>query len=162
MKVKFQNFLERFPEVELPVTLSDETLLAFSKENLPLQPLMIQQHINLFEDLELDEFTEYIPCFKIPKTDFFHAVVYWRGSLLDYQFILITYDKNGDFIDSKTLAGTFSDGNVITKSVATIDEDWMIYVVSGQQANTANAYNAASSKTTELELLPDGIIVVGE
>ena len=158
MKIKFQDFLLKFPEVELPVTLNDETLSVFSKENDPISSLMAQQHINVFEDTEMDDMTEYVPCFKIPNTEGFHAVVYWKAALLNYQFVLITYDKSGNFIDSRTLAGTTSNGELVIKSVATIGEDWTIYLVSGAQDVHSPFYDAGTSTTTEIELGPDGII----
>jgi hypothetical protein len=158
MKIKFQDFLLKFPEVELPVTLSEETLTIFSKENPPINTLMAHQFINVFEDNDMDDMTEYIPCFKVPKTENFHAVVYWKAELLNYQFVLITYDKSGNFIDSHTLAGTTSNGELVIKSVATFGEDWSIYIVSGAQETNADMYDAGTSTTTELELAPDGVI----
>ena len=158
MKIKFQDFLLKFPEVELPVTLSEETLTIFSKENPPISTLMAHQFINVFEDSDMDDMTEYIPCFKVPKTENFHAVIYWKAELLNYQFILITYDKSGNFIDSRTLAGTTSNGELVIKSVATFGEDWSIYIVSGAQETKADMYDAGTSTTTELELAPDGVI----
>ncbi|MFT4759922.1 MAG: hypothetical protein ACI9XO_001793 [Paraglaciecola sp.] len=158
MKLKFQDFLLRFPEVELPVTLSDETLTVFSNENPPINSLVAHQFINVFEDTDMDDMTEYVPCFKIPKTENFHAVVFWKAGLLNYQFVLMTYDKSGNFIDSRTLAGTTSNGELVIKSVATFGEDWSVYIVSGAQDTTAEMYDAGTSTTTELELAPDGVI----
>lgn len=158
MKVKFQDFLFKFPEVELPVTLSEETLAVFSKENDPINSLMAYQFINVFEDNDMDDMTEYVPCFKVPKTENFHAIVYWKAELLNYQFVLMTYDKAGNYIDSRTLAGTTSNGELVIKSVATFGEDWSIYIVSGAQETTADIYDAGTSTTTELELAPDGVI----
>lgn len=158
MKIKFQDFLLKFPEVELPVTLSDETLAVFSKENEPMASIMAHQYINIFEEQEMDDMTEYIPCFKVPNTENFHAVVYWKAELLNYQFVLITYDKSGNFIDSRTLAGTTSNGELVIQSVATFGEDWSIYIVSGAQEVQAAIYDAGTSTTTELELGPDGVI----
>ena len=159
MKIKFQDFLLKFPEVDLPITLSEETLAVFSKENEPINSLMAHQFINVYEDKDMDDMTEFVPCFKIPKTDAFHAVVYWKAELMNYQFILMTYDKSGNFIDSRTLAGTTSNGDIVLQSVATIEEDWMIYIVSGAQALRNQTYDAGTSTTTDLELLPDGLIV---
>ena len=78
-----------------------------------MSSLMAHQFINVFEDNDMDDLTEYVPCFKIPKTDGFHAVIYWKAELMNYQFVLITYDKAGNFIDSRTLAGTTSNGEIV-------------------------------------------------
>ena len=87
--VEFSNFLERFPEIDLPVTLGDEMHMTFSSENKPLQSLMINQHLLRAEEKEPDEFTEFIPCFRVKETISFHAIVYWRAGLLDLSLIHI-------------------------------------------------------------------------
>ena len=157
--VSFGQFLEMFPLVNLPVTLGEETHRAFSRENEPLQAALIEQWIVPLEGA-LDEFSEVIAGFRIPETHDFHAVVYWKAALLTYQYILVTFEKNGTVIDRRVIAGMHSDQRAITQSVATIEEDWMIYVVTGQ-VNTGNDqdYNPESSKAFEMELLSDGKIV---
>ena len=78
---------------------------------------------------------------------------------MDYQYILMTYTKTGDLIDQRAIAGTFSDGKVLTQSVATLDEDWVISIASGQADAKQSEYNASSSRAYQLELLPEGRIV---
>ncbi|MBK8043542.1 MAG: hypothetical protein IPK21_13315 [Haliscomenobacter sp.] len=56
------------------------------------------------------------------------------------------------------LSGTISIENTLIQSVATIDEDWEILVVSGQAAE-GTLYQASSSSSFRLELLPEGQIV---
>ena len=157
--VEFNNFLERFPEIDLPVTLGDEMHMTFSSENLPLQSLMINQHLLRAEDKEPDEFTEFIPCFRIKETISFHAIVYWRAGLLDYQYIMATFDKEGNVLDRRVLGGTHVEGDIITKSIPTIDSDWTIHVVSGQGKANENVYDSGTSTKFELELLPEGTVV---
>lgn len=159
LRIKFPDFLERFPEIELPITLSEDLHLTFSEKNQPFNPLMIEQYILAIESEEPDELTEFIPCFRIPETHDFYAVVYWKAGLMNYQYIMATFDKGGNLVDKRVLGGTYSDGNIITRSIATIDLDWMIYVVSGQTDSQDNAYDAGTSKAFDLELLPDGQIV---
>ena len=151
----FGKFLGHFPEIDLPVTLNDEILSVFSEKNPPLSQVNIGEFI-LPYDPDTDEFTEYIPCFKIPQTHNFHAVVFWKGGLMNYHFTLATYTKEGQMIDARAIAGTYSDGRLLTKSIATIDEDWIILIVSGQNDHASSEYQAASSKTHQLELLPEG------
>ena len=159
-KVSFAHFLEKFPELPLPITLNNEAHHAFSRENDPLSPLMIEQYILPLEDLVVDEFTEFVACFRIPETHGFHAVVYWRASLLDYQYKLATFTRKGELIDIRIIAGTFSDGETLIQSFATIEEDWEILVVSGQvKTGQKEPYDASSSTTYSLELLPDGTII---
>ena len=151
----FGNFLEHFPEIELPVTLNDEILIIFSEKNPPLSQVNIREFI-LPYDPDVDELTEFVPCFRIPETHNFHAVVYWKGGLMNYNFTVATYTKEGQMIDARVIAGTYSDGKLLTKSIGTIDEDWMIFIVSGQNDHASSEYQAASSKTHQLELLPEG------
>lgn len=156
--VKFVHFLEKFPEIDMPITLGEETHHHFSRNNDPLPGLMISQYILPLEE-NLDELTEFVPCFSIKGTDNFHAIVYWRAGLMNYQYILAAFTKKGLLIDKRVIAGTFSDGKVLTQSVATIDEDWIISIASGQSENESTEYTAASSTAYQLELLPDGKIV---
>ncbi|MEZ5055712.1 MAG: hypothetical protein R2879_01610 [Saprospiraceae bacterium] len=157
-KIRFPHFLEKFPEVEMPVTLGENTHLEFSKVNDPLPDLMVEQFIMAWEDTLRDEFTEYIACFQIAKVKEFHAVVYWRAGLMDYRYILMTYTKQGEYIDHKVIAGTYSDGEKVTLSVATIEEDWTINVASGQNEGEDADYDAEGSTVFSMELMPDGTI----
>jgi hypothetical protein len=159
-KVSFQHFLEKFPEVPLPITLGEDSHHAFSQRNDPLSALMIEQFIEPIEVKEQDEFTEFIPCLRIPKTDGFHAIIYWRAMLLSYEYTLATFSKRGELIEDRVIAGTFSNGDLLVSSVATIEDDWMIYIVSGKsQADEKNSFDPKSTTATTLELLPEGNIV---
>ncbi len=159
-KISFEHFLEMFPELELPVTLTEETSSDFSNNNDPFPAAMIDAFlIPLQEMVEDSSVTEYIPCFKIPDTYEFHAVIYWKASLLTYQYAMATFTKRGELIDHRIIAGTYFDGKTLTQSVATVDKDWTIYVVSGQTDETNDlSYDASTSKAFNLELLPDGNI----
>ena len=159
IRIPFDQFLELFPIVPLPVVLSEEAAHDFSKENDVLSALMIQQFILPLEG-EVDELTEFVPCFRFPKTDGFHAIVYWKAGLLQYNFVLVTYSLQGELIDRRVLAGTFVQGETVTQSVATVDQDWIISVVTGQsRAGRDVVYDAASSKFTNLEVMVNGTII---
>lgn len=159
--VSLKHFIERFPEARLPITLTDSSQRVFSATNEPFPQLVIDQYLAPLEGEPVDEYTEFVPCFRIPDTTDFHAVVYWKAELLNYQFILTTFSKKGELIDKKVIAGTYFDGNSLVSSVATIDEDWEILIVSGKTEDE-KIYDATGSKTTKLELLPDGqIITIG-
>lgn len=161
-QITFQDFLEKFPEIPLPVTLSDDSIMEFSKRNDPLSVLMIEKFIRQAEQTEPDEFTEYIACIRFPKTHDFHALIYWKGALLNYQYVLATFKSNGELIDRAVIAGTYSDGQVLTRSVATIEEDWIIYVMSGQATNDGETYDPSTSNAFNLELLATGEIITSE
>ena len=158
-QIDFAHFLRKFPEVDLPVILSDDTHHDFSMVNDPLPMLMIEQYILPLEDNEPDDLTEFVACFRIRDTKDFHAIVYWRAALMDYHYTLATFTKKGVLIDKRVIAGTYSDGETVTQSVATIDEELNIYVVSGQAGTIPSQYNASSSTAYQLEILPEGQIV---
>lgn len=156
-QIRFSHFLEKFPEVPLPIILAEETHHTFSKQNEPLPTLMVEQFILPLEEEQTDEFTEFVPCVRIPKTYDFHAIIYWKAGLMNYQYILVTFTKKGELIDKRAIAGTFFDGKALTTSVATLDEDWTIYIVSGQSVD--RQFDATKSTAYELELLSEGNII---
>ena len=161
-KVRFDHFLEKFPLIDLPITLTDEAPLLFSKNNEPLPPLMIEQYILPYESDAVDEFTEFIPCFRLKDTFDIQAIVYWRAQLMQYEYCMVTFSKKGEFIDKRTIAGTKVSGDMLVKSVATIDEDWIIYVVGGAASAAEESYDASASQSINFELLADGQIIVSK
>jgi len=157
--ISFAHFLEKFPETSLPIVITEDAHHDFSKNNDPLPVQMISQFLLPIENEEIDEFTEYVPCFRISDAEKFIAIVYWKASLLDYKFTLVTFDKKGHFIDKTVIAGTKAEGDSLIRSVATIDEDWIIYVMAGVGASTNENYDPTTSKSFHLELLGTGKII---
>ena len=153
----FTDFLGLFPVISLPITLSDRQHLEFSRNNTPLTQSMIQQFILPFEE-EVDEYTEFVPCFAIPNTEPVHALVYWKADLLRYVYYLITFDKNGQYIDRKPISKTEGSQGAITQSVVTIEEDWMISIVRGKKTDR-EAFVPSESRIFQMELLADGKII---
>ena len=155
----FEALLGCFNEHDLPVTLTEETLTAFQQMHDPIPGQLVEA---FFSDggEPLDDFTEIVPCLRIPDTHDFFALVYWKGELMKYQFILTTFDKNGDVIASATLAGLQSDGNNVLRSIATIEEDWKIHIIEGEQAAKEEFYAPMSSHAYMMELLSSGEIVM--
>jgi hypothetical protein len=160
------KFYDYFPEIELPVTLSEEYSSVFTKYNRPLPEELINSYIleqKLFfgdeqtdgPDTNSDELVEYVPCFHLPDQKEFFAVVYWKADLLKYEYIIHTFDKKGKSIARQIIASTTSDGNKIRQIVATIDQDLEIYVIGGD-ASGDNTYDPEKSKAFSLEITPDG------
>ena len=104
LKTTFKDFLSKFPEIALPVTLTEESHHHFSRTNDPLPAVMIEQFLLHIETEQVDEFTEYIPCFRIPETDGFHAIVYWKAGLMTYEYTMLTFNKDGISIDKRVIA----------------------------------------------------------
>ncbi|MEL6971406.1 MAG: hypothetical protein AAFZ63_26820 [Bacteroidota bacterium] len=156
----FQHFLEFFPAVELPFTLGEDTHHLFSKENDPLPPAAIGAYIMPIEgEQEEDAMTEYIACFQLPTNDKFHAIVYWRAGLLNYQYRLVTFDTKGNLIAEKVIAGTTYDGTDLTQTMAVIQDNLLIYLVSGQSQVVVEDYAAANSTANRLQISDEGKIV---
>ena len=158
-QVSLDQFIDIFPELELPITLNDEVHHIFSQKNGPVPKLIVDQYFSYLEETDPQELTEYVACFRIPATHEFHGLVYWKAGLMNYEYTLVTISKKGEVIDKKVIAGTYSDGNKLLTSVATIDEDWIIYVVSGQSQSTSDNYDPTSSTAFKLEILPEGNII---
>ncbi|MDX1409469.1 MAG: hypothetical protein R3330_15080 [Saprospiraceae bacterium] len=154
----FAQFIGRFPEVELPVTLTDESISGFQQNSSPLSASMVTQFIVQDPDAE-GEYVEYVPCFRIPETHGFHAVVLWRGDLMKYHYLLVTYDKKGNMIGSATIAGLESDGASILRSVTTIDEEWILHIVEGEHDPDEELYTPTKSRAYRMELLATGEII---
>jgi len=154
---KLDKILHYFPEMELPIIVSDDYLSEYESNADPFPQVFIDE-VLLDWEKEADEFTEFIPCFRLPKEEKFNSVVYWKGALLRYDFILVTLDKNGDLINKKSIASTIVNDNVIKKSVASIEPDLIINIIAGQTLD-GEEYDASMSKAFAMEILPSGEII---
>ncbi len=154
----FNQFIQKFPEEKLPVSISEDSASAYSLENEPLSQKAIEDFLLPIED-ETDDLTEFVPCFRLSGLKDATALLYWKAGLLSYQYVLATFDKSGKLIDRQVIAGTVSDGRGIVRTVARIDEDMTIYMVSGMSEGSEDEYDASRSTAKELELLPDGRMI---
>ena len=155
----FEALLNSFSDHALPVTLTEDTLTAFQEMHDPIPGVLVEAFFGDGTE-PMDDFTEIVPCFRIPDTHDFHALVYWKGELLKYQFILTTFDKKGNVIASAAVAGLQSDGKSVLRSIATIEEDWKIHVIEGEQGASEEFYTPAASRAYIMELLSTGEIVM--
>jgi hypothetical protein len=159
LKISFRHFLEKFPEIEFPVTLGEDTHHIFSSKNDPLPALMIEQFILPIEEEEVDEYTEFVPCFRMPSQKEYEAIVYWRAGLLNYQYILVTFGKDEKMIDKRVIGGSFYDGDTLTQSVATLDADGQIIIASGQDDPYREKLDADKTTAYRLQIGTKGKIV---
>jgi len=97
---------------------------------------------------------------QIPKTKDFVGIVYWKASLMTYEYILATFTNKGVLIDQQVLAGTTAEGSAIARTVATIDEEWDIFIVGGVEILTANSNDGTNSEAMKLTITDQGQIVV--
>ena len=178
LKSEFNLFLKYFPVVELPILLGEDEHHTFSTENDMLPPDLVSKFLLqgeyefvplAKEELEIeefgvneDDFVEYIPCFKLPDTDDFHAIVYWKADLLTYEYVLNTFDKNGKSIAAHVIGGMKAEGNKVKQSVTSIQDDGIIYIAEGiaeYEIGTTD-FDALDGKTVRLELLNSGKIIM--
>ncbi len=157
-KLSWAGFLAFFPEIELPITLNDEALEVFSRENkvLPLQA--IEEYIEIWEGKTGDGMTEYIPCFSLPSQEEYVGLVYWKGSIDKYEFVLVTFDNKGKLITRKSLASTVFTSAVLKRSVAMIDAELIIHIMAGVSQDSQN-YDPNSSRAFHMEILPSGEVL---
>lgn len=154
----FQQFLKFFPEVELPITLREDTYEELSAD-MPLLPLAMAGHFLMGEADIDDDMTEYIPCFRFQSYEHFEAVVYWKASLLNYEYILKTFTKDGEgVIDSQVIGGTQVIDNQIIQSIAIVDSDNTIYIATGQINDDESVGDATQNKTRTVEINSDGTL----
>ncbi|MBL7814928.1 MAG: hypothetical protein JNL70_07960 [Saprospiraceae bacterium] len=157
-KAKFDAFAQKFPEIELPVTIRDDSNHDF-EQNSPLSDAMIADFISRYEPTVMDDFTEYMACFSLPKApkQEYQALVYWKAALMQYDYVLATYSLDGNMIDKKAVAGTKVKGDAVQHILATIDEKLAIFVAEGA-ATEGEDYDPNSTKTHRFEILPNGRI----
>ncbi len=164
MSNAFSAFIERFPLIPMPVVLGEDTHHIFSQENKPLPEILCAQFIQPFEEnaAEARELVEYVPCFAIEGTSHFAAVVWWKAGLLVYEYVLATFTPKGELIDRRVIAYTRVSGDKVQRAMATIDEDWNIFIAEGEASSLDDSFDPTTSRMREMELMPDGRIIEGK
>ncbi len=152
------EFLDLFPQIAPPLILTSESVNGFSHQNGILNE-DAQRYIAEMSRVSLDELTEIIPCFKFVVNPSITGIVYWKGALMNYEYVLSTIDNEGRFVSNMVLAGTYSNGKTIITSAATIDESHIIHIVMGEQELSGSGYDPMKSKAYSVEVLPDGKIM---
>lgn len=159
-KPQFADFLSCFPIVELPVTITADSRQEFAKVNKPFPQEIIESFLVPLESDEIDEFTEFEPCFRFAETEEeFNAVIYWRGKIYAYEYLLVTYNRQNQVIARKSIAGSKFENDRMVQSAANISEDYIISIVAGQQDKNQVNYNADMSQSMAFEILSTGDII---
>jgi hypothetical protein len=160
MKYTFHDFVGKFPPVSVPLTLGEETHHVFSTENEPMPEAMIEQFIHPTdpEGPVDDEFTEYMPCFSLEDAAPFIALVWWKATLLQYEYVLATFTERGELIQRKTIAFTKVENGLVYHAVATINEEFEIYIAEGASPDGDGSFDPSTSKTYQIEILANGLI----
>lgn len=157
--IQLEDLLNFFPEVELPIEVTEDLVTTADSVNKVLPAAVIEKFIVPWErSEEFDEYTEFVPILRIRDAEEFHALIYWKGGLMKYEYVLVTLDKQGNFITRKPIASTLSDGKTVKKSVAKIDEDMIIHIMAGE--NEVNGkYDPSRSQAFNMEILYSGDII---
>ncbi|MBK7220743.1 MAG: hypothetical protein IPH94_05175 [Saprospiraceae bacterium] len=154
----FEALLGYFPEITLPVTLTDESADIINGSNDPLPVTLTTEFIQVWEGgQEADEFTEYMPCFRFKPYKDIVAMVYWKASLMRYEFIMVTLDEQHAVVSRKTICGTIVEGDIIKKSVARIDEESIIHIAAGAH-HADSEFLAQQSQPFAMEIMANGEI----
>lgn len=131
MKYTFEDFLEYFQEYELPLSLLPD-LDQVPSNPPPVPAELLDRYIIPFEAAEAeDEFVEYIPYGRFASQNKFHAVVYWKASVLRYEFILATFSWEGDPLSHAIVGGIRYEDEGILHSVGVIQPDFKITIAEG-------------------------------
>ncbi len=146
----FAEFLLKFPEIELPATLGEDTHHTFSTENEPLTEAMVAAFIGEPED----EFTEFVPCFMVGATEQFVAVVWWKAGLLNYEYFLATFKLDGQPVARRVIASTRASGDSLALMVAHITPELVVYIAEGR--GNLKELDPLSRHTFTVQFLPNG------
>ncbi len=160
-RITFENFLQFFPFVELPYTITSDTQRLISRKNDPLAAEWLFNFV-LDKDAVLDEYTEFMPCFSMADTHGFWAVVYWEAGLEGTTFFLTTFSTTGVLIDKKKIAGTKYTEDGLYQMVCTISETWLFSCAEGRldaQGNATPVSPDSHHLHTTLQMTGDGEIV---
>jgi hypothetical protein len=155
----FSEFIEFFPLLELPFNLLPDISM-IPTDSLPLPGPLLDTYILPFEGEEVDEFTEYIPYGRISGTKDFHALIYWKAGVMQYEFILATYNFEGMPLSHAIIGGLRLDGEGILYSVAVIHEDLSITIAEAL-ADENKESNLDDTNTYQMTINSTGQISYG-
>ena len=153
----FAEFIEFFPELELPLSLLPD-VGQIPVDPLPLPGVLQDAYILPFEADEIDEYTEFVPFGRISGLKDFHAMVYWKAGLLRYEYILATYSKDGDPLSHAIVGGIRYVDEGELHSVAVIHEDLNIVIAEGLADLALLGLDPAQTQTYQMAILPTGMI----
>lgn len=149
------QLMHYFPEITLPVTLTFETHKAFSSQNKALPESLMEMFLDTWEGSERDDYTEYIPGFRCSIMQF-TGILYWKGELLHYAYVLVLLDAKGRFIDRLELAETDAEGETIRQGAAVIQADGHIFMVENWHSSQEIPVGTGNAFTSHWEINEEG------
>lgn len=155
----FTEFIEFFPPLKPPFSLLPD-ISQIPSFSLPLPGVLLDAFILPFEGEEVDEFTEYIPYGRIEGTKDFHALIYWKAGVMQYEFILATYSLEGAPLSHAIIGGLRSDDHGLLHSVAVVHEDMSLTIAEGV-ATEEEEIDLDQTNTYQMTIEPTGQITYG-
>jgi hypothetical protein len=159
--ITFQNFINFFPEVDLPYTITSDTQRMLSINNDPMSATWMFNFV-LGENDTIDDCTEFMPCFSLANTQQFIAIVFWQAGIEGSAYYLTTFSKTGVLIDQAKIAGTKYGSDGLYQMVCTISPNWLFSTVEGKLDEKGQAASVSESEKHQyksLQLSGDGEIV---
>ncbi len=156
----YKSFKTLFPIASLPLKLHPDDHRKYSKDNKPLSNEKAIDFILDENENQLNEFEEFIACFRIPQTEKIDAFVYWHGDLLNYQYFLVSFNKKGERIEKIPLSGTIVDGSMLKFSITEINNNREFIIYSGEQLAsipTLQEEKLSLSRRIQLDLISGAI-----
>lgn len=158
LPVPFTAFLDLFPPAVFPLALGEDTYRQFETSGKLIPDALAAEYVAPLESAPIDEFTELLACARFAHADFV-AVVYWKAALLHNHYRLATFDKRGNPIESRVVAGTYNEaGAEASQSAATITEERIVYVASAQAEAGRGLGAANQSSALRLAIDDSGVI----
>jgi len=158
MKIRFSDFIAQFSETEWPAIITETSYEDFSRENQPIPQILIDAYIAPFE--QIDEHTEFVACLKWEVNKQVTALLYWKAELLNYAYILATYDANGFQIDKHNIAGSDFKNKKAIRRVATITDNSSVHIIEGEEDLDAGHFDPADTDRYSLAIAEDGEIII--
>lgn len=156
-ELHFSEFLKFFPKVELPLILNTDMQRQISEMQDPINAAWMEKFV--LDADQIDEFTEFMPCFSIADSNAFFAIVYWQASIEGNAFFLTTFSKAGNIIDHKLLAGTLYLEDGMKQMVCSIGKDWTIHRSEGMLGPKGEIIKAEQPKITFMQMTLEGEIL---
>ena len=155
-EIRLEEFLDFFPNIELPVTLSEDSIIHIQKVNKVLPEPVLDATIRRWENTTADEYTEYIPCFTVARKEKFIVIVYWKASLIGFEYFAVTIGYDFQPIDRRQISSMLHTNEHVKSSVVHIDEDLTFHVVAGISTGSTDSFNPGNTQAFHFEIDPKG------
>ena len=131
-KLHFAEFLDKFEQVDPPVTVLSDIHQECEERNGFLPEHLI--HTFLPQLAGKSDALEVIPCFKFLINEQVFAIVVWVADVLDYHYYMYTMDMQLNIIAECSIASTKMVDNEIYHTIAQIDEELLVHSITSSSS----------------------------